>query len=155
MLFLRHEDRIKQIPRNVVLVRLAISNTGPEIGNRIEFHVEIAAKNLRHILADAKFPQVLEIRQSLEEQNALDQLIGVLHLINRFPVLVIAELVEAPVFQHAGVQEVLIDRRQLVFQDFVEVFDDGSVAFHVVLQDRRVVIGFRNCKEKAPQCGAF
>ena len=45
-------------------------------------------------------------------------------------VLVLGELLQAPVAEHAGVQEVLVDRGELVVQHLVEVLDDLRVAFH-------------------------
>ncbi len=54
-----------------------------------------------------------------------------LHLVDRLLVGVLAELAQAPVFEHAGVQEVLVDRRQLVPEDGIEVTQDGRVTLHV------------------------
>jgi hypothetical protein len=66
--------------------------------------------------------------------------------------LVVTELIQAPVFEHAGVKEVLIDGRELVFQDFIEVFDDGLVPLHAaspfVLVLGRPSYDFVEAKEK-------
>jgi hypothetical protein len=43
---------------------------------------------------------------------------------------VLAELVQTPIFVHARMQEVLIDRDQLIGKDLVEMLDDCNVAFH-------------------------
>src|SRR5690606_10557568 len=37
---------------------------------------------------------------------------------------------EAPVLQHLGMQEVLVDRGELVVERLVEVFDDLGIALH-------------------------
>ncbi|MNY79935.1 hypothetical protein D3C86_2207910 [compost metagenome] len=42
----------------------------------------------------------------------------------------LAKLVQAPIFIHARMQEVLIDRDQLIGKNLVEVLDDCDVAFH-------------------------
>ena len=56
--------------------------------------------------------------------------IGVLHLVDRFLVLVLGELLVAPVLVHAAMQEILVDRGELVVQRLVEVLDDFGVALH-------------------------
>src|SRR3546814_17481701 len=58
-------------------------------------------------------------------------MIGVLHLVDGFLVLVLAEFTETPVLQHAVMQKVLVDRRELVPQDLVEMLEDLRVAFHL------------------------
>jgi hypothetical protein len=65
-----------------------------------------------------------------EEEDALDQRIGVLHLLDRFLVFVAAELGDAPVPQHARMQEVLVDGGQLVGELGVQVLDDLGIAQH-------------------------
>jgi len=75
-------------------------------------------------------PRSCSVGQALEEQDALDQLVGVLHLVDRLVILVLAELLQPPVLVHARVQEVLVDGHQLVAEDLVQVLDDLLVAFH-------------------------
>ncbi|MNP64830.1 hypothetical protein D3C76_1603600 [compost metagenome] len=53
-----------------------------------------------------------------------------LHLVDGFLVLVLAELIQAPILIHPCVQEVLVDCDQLVSEDLVEMLDDANVAFH-------------------------
>ena len=55
---------------------------------------------------------------------------GMLHLVDGFLVLVLGEFGQPPVLQHLGVQEVLVDRGQLVVERLVEVFDDLRIALH-------------------------
>src|SRR5437870_1418051 len=52
------------------------------------------------------------------------------HFVDRFIVFMCAELDDTPVLQHAGMKEVLIERRHLVLQDGVEVDEYGRVALH-------------------------
>src|SRR5271155_5740326 len=46
------------------------------------------------------FIDVLQIGQPVEEQDALDQFIGIFHLVDRLIVFILPELGHAPVFQH-------------------------------------------------------
>ena len=97
---------------------------------RFEFKRQVAFEHFARVLADAQLAQRLEVRQTVEEEDALGELVGVLHLVDRFLVLVLGEFRQAPVLQHLGVQEVLVDRGELVVERLVEVLDDLRVAFH-------------------------
>ena len=66
---------------------------------------------LRDVFANTQLAEILQVRQALEEQDAFDDDVGVLHLVDRLAVLVVAQLVEAPVLQHPRMQEILVDRR--------------------------------------------
>ena len=48
----------------------------------------------QYIFADQQLVQFLQIGQSFQKQNAYDQLVGVLHLVDRFLMRMFAELVE-------------------------------------------------------------
>jgi hypothetical protein len=54
----------------------------------------------------------------------------VLHLVDRLLLLVLLELLQSPVAEHAGVEEVLVDRGELVQKHLVQVLDDLPVALH-------------------------
>jgi len=77
--------------------------------------------------------QVLEIRKTFQEQDAVDQHVGVLHLADRLVIGDLAEALEAPVVVHPRVQEVLVDRRQLVGEHRVQQLDDRRFALHGAL----------------------
>ena len=68
--------------------------------------------------------------KAVEEDDSLDELVGVLHLLDRFLAPVFGQRLEAPIFQQAIVQPVLVDGGQLVPQAAVEIFDDFGVALH-------------------------
>ena len=85
---------------------------------------QVAADHFLGVLADVQLAQVLHVRQAFQEQDALDQRVGVLHGLDRFFVFTLAELFQAPVVVHARMQEVLIDRDQFIGKDFVELLDD-------------------------------
>src|SRR5690348_16190243 len=65
------------------------------------FEPQIAFEDLAHILADQELVEVLQIGQAVEKQDALDQLVGILHLVKRGVVLAVAELCDAPMAQHS------------------------------------------------------
>src|SRR3546814_8834659 len=88
---------------------------------------------VRHRLADFQLAEILQVRHALKQQHALDDLVGVLHLLDRFFVFVVAEPLEAPALPHPRMQEILVDGGQLVLQHTVEVLDHFLVAFHAGL----------------------
>ena len=142
MLFLGLEYLVEQVAADVVLVSFAIGNTGPQVGNGVELEVEVALQNLGHILSYSQLAQILHIRQSLEEQHAFDQGIGMFHFVDGFSELVVAQFGQAPVLQYARVQEVLVDCGQLVLEDLVQMFDDGGIAFHWKLRVGFAIMGW-------------
>jgi hypothetical protein len=73
--------------------------------------------------------------EPIEKQNAFNQLVGVLHFVDCFGVLVRSEHGHAPMPQHAGMQEILIDRSQLVLQNRVQMLQNGRIATHSRLQE--------------------
>ena len=92
--------------------------------------LEIALDHFLNILANQQFVQILQIWKALKEENSLDQLIGVFHFIDGFFVFFRRELGDTPVFVHSRMQEVLVNGRQLVGEDLVQMLDDFFVAFH-------------------------
>src|SRR5581483_990625 len=130
MVFLALEDFPQQIARDVVLHRLAVRDGILQHRTREALLLEVALQCFERVLADQQLAEILEVRQSLEKQDPLDQAIGMLHLVDRLLALVVLELLQTPVAEHAGVQEVLVDRGELVEQHLVQVLDDLAVAFH-------------------------
>src|SRR4029077_12891853 len=65
-----------------------------------------------------------------EEQDAIDQLVGVLHLVERGVILAVAEFCDAPMAQHPGMEEILIDRGQLALEHRIQMLDDSLIAAH-------------------------
>ena len=53
-----------------------------------------------------------------------------LHLLDRFLVFDLVQLLETPILEHARMQKILVDRRQLIFKDNVEMLYDVFIAFH-------------------------
>ena len=109
---------------------LGEGDAGVEAGDRVELELEVELELLLDRLADVDLVEALDVRHAVEEQDPLDELVGVLHLVDRLLADLGGELVEAPVGVHLGVDEVLVDGRQLRRQDVVERFDDLVVALH-------------------------
>ena len=95
-----------------------------------EFQLEIGSEGFLDVLADEKLVQVLQVRQPFEKQNPRDKAFGMLHFVDRRLALGAPEPSQSPVVKHPGVKKILIDRRQFIGEDGVEVPDDLDVAFH-------------------------
>ena len=130
MLFLAFEDVFEQLARDIVAHGLAMGDRLAQHrhGRLLEAHV--AVEDLAHVLADHQLVEILEIGQPAEKEDPIDQPIGMLHLVDQFLVLVMAELGDPPVPQHAGMQEVLVDGGQFVFERAVQVFDNARIGLH-------------------------
>ena len=129
--FLGLEDILEQVARAEVACGLAVGDRSLKVGQALLLDLQIAFEHFLGVFADQQLAQVLNVGDAFEEENTLDQFISVLHLIDGLLVLVLAEFVQAPVFIHTCVQEVLVDCDQLVSEDLVEMLDDAYVAFHV------------------------
>jgi hypothetical protein len=97
---------------------------------RAAFHLEVRGQHLLDVLADLELAQVLQVGQPVEEEDALDQAIGMLHLLDRLVVFDVGDLLQAPLLVHAGMEEILVDRRELARELRVQELDDLPVAFH-------------------------
>src|SRR5262249_30054596 len=93
---------------------------------------------LRDGLTDVDLEEALHVRHALEIQDALDELVRVLHLVDRLLLDALGETEVAPVPAHLRVQEVLVHRRELPGEDLVEQLEDLLVALH----DRRPADGW-------------
>ena len=76
--------------------------------------------------------QILQVGQSFQKQDPFDQPVGMLHLVDRLLVFIFVELMQAEVLEHPRVEEILVDCRQLVLEDLVEIGNDFLVAFHLL-----------------------
>ena len=102
---------------------LVVHGHGVEL--ELEIRLQLRADRLPHVQR-----QVLHLRNRVEEQQPLDDLFGVLHLVDRLLLDEVAELGVPPALAHLGVQEVLVDGGQLLAQRVVQVRDDGVVSSH-------------------------
>ena len=133
MLFFAVENVGEQFARDEIASRLAVNNGRLEVGMGFHLELQVALQAFLDIFADQEFAEFLQIGNAFQEQDALDQLVGVLHLVDRLVVLVVAELLQPPVLEHPGVKKILVDRREFVQQHLVQMLDDLLVAFHCVL----------------------
>ncbi|MNS80610.1 hypothetical protein D3C72_1142990 [compost metagenome] len=131
MRFLGLEDVFEHVTRAEVASGFAMGDGCFQVDQAFLFDLQVAFEHFLGVLANQQLAQVLDVGDAFEEENTLDQFVSVLHLVDGFLVLVLAEFVQAPIFVHACVQEVLVDRDQLVSEDLVEMLDDAYVAFHV------------------------
>jgi hypothetical protein len=82
-------------------------------------------------LPDVDLPEALEVGDALQEQHPLDHFLGVLHLADGVLADDAVEPVEAPVFAHLTMDEILVDGGQLGGEDLVQDVDDSCVALHM------------------------
>ena len=91
----------------------------------------IAFEDFLDVLADQHLVHALhDWADPSRKQDPLDQPVRMLHLVDRFVVLVLAELGDAPMLQHPGMQEILVDRGQFVGELNVQVFDHLRISQH-------------------------
>src|ERR1051326_8117314 len=130
VLFLGLEDLLEQLARDVILHRLAVGNRLLQRRARSHLELEVAFERFARAFADHQLAEILQVPQPLEEKDTFDQPVGVLHLVDRFLLLVLLEPLQTPVAEHAGVEEVLVNRGELIEQHLVQMPDDLRVAFH-------------------------
>ena len=83
-----------------------------------------------HVLAHVDLQVTLHVGDAVEEEDALDEALGVFHLLDGLLAGVFGQPLVAPVPAHHGVDEVLVDRGELRGEDVVENLDDLVVALH-------------------------
>jgi hypothetical protein len=94
-----------------------------------QFEREIARDDFFDALANQQLAEILKVWEAAEKQDAFDERIGMFHLVDGFLVLVPGKLRKTPVREHPGVQEILVDRRELVLENDVQGFDDFRIAW--------------------------
>ena len=97
--------------------------------DRLALELEVGAQDLLDRLADPQPAEHLEIGQAFEEQDALGERVGMLHLVDQFVPLELGEPLDAPIVEHPVVQPILVDRGQLVLQRLVESWITCSSPF--------------------------
>jgi hypothetical protein len=80
--------------------------------------------------------QFRQIRRAIQEQDALDEHFGVLHLVDGLLLDVARQLLVFPVFAHLRMKEVLADCRQFLFESGVQFGNDFRISTHgrIVIQ---------------------
>src|SRR3546814_21028006 len=64
--------------------------------------------------SDAQPAEQLEVGEAAQKEDAVCQLVGMLHLVDRFLTLEMREPRDAPIVEHAVMQPILIDRSQQI-----------------------------------------
>src|SRR6266702_3268825 len=95
---------------------------------------KIAVEHLSDVLPDAKRIDHLHVGKAVEEDDALHDLVGMLHLLDRFLAPFLGQRPLTPIVQQPVMQPVLVDGGKLVPQATVEKFDDSRVALHGALK---------------------
>ena len=92
-------------------------------------------------MADAQRIEHLHIREAFEEEDALGEMIRVMHLLNGLFFPFFCEFEKAPIVENAVMQPVLIDSRQLCAQSAIEIVDDLRVTAHVRILSMKIDLG--------------
>src|SRR5262245_28453467 len=130
VILLALEDVLEQVPRRVVSLGDAEGDRLVQPRDGVDLEIEVELELLRNRLADTHAAELLEVRQALEEEDALDELVRVLHLVDRLLVDHLGDAQQAPVLAHAGVEEVLVDADELGGEHVVQGGDHLRVALH-------------------------
>ena len=91
------EDLLEQRAGGVVAGGDAGGDAVVEALDRLVLELEIELELLGHRLADAHRVEALHVGDAVEEQDPLDDLVGVLHLVDRLVAGVLGEPLVAPV----------------------------------------------------------
>ena len=90
-------------------------------------------QNFFDVLADAQRRKRLQVGVAFEEDDACDELVGMLHLFDRFSALLLGELGVTPIFKEPVVNPVLVDSTKFQKEGLVKPLDDFFVAFQCPL----------------------
>src|SRR5580700_10411621 len=104
--------------------RLLVERTGRH------FRGKIAVEDLFDVLPDVERIEHLHVGKSVEKNDALDDLVRVLHFLDRLLAPLLGERLVAPVIQQSIMQPILVDGRELVAQSLVQVVKDSWIASH-------------------------
>ena len=130
MLFLAAELRLEQVAGAVVAFGHGQCDAPVVALDRRTFELGVQLELLEDCFTNRDGPEPLHVGHALEIQQSHDHRVGVLHLVDRLVPELLGEPVIAPVVAHASVDEVLVDRRQLGRQYFVQDLDDRWRTLH-------------------------
>src|SRR3546814_228474 len=132
MMFLAFEDVGEEVAADIVAHALAMGNGVLEQRDRLFLDREVGLEDFLDRFADAQAAEQLEVGEATKEEDAVGELVGMLHLVDRLFAFERGEACDAPIVEHAIMQQILVDRGQLVLERFVEEIDDFFVALHGV-----------------------
>ena len=120
VLLLAVEDLLQQVARAVVALVPAQRDAAVEPLDGVLLEIESELELLAGVLTDLDGAEPLQVRHAIEIEDPFDEDVGVLHLVDRLLPERGGQPFEAPVGEHLGVDEVLVDGRELGGQHFVE-----------------------------------
>jgi HPt (histidine-containing phosphotransfer) domain-containing protein len=128
--FFSFENVREDVAGHIVAHCLTIGDTISKRRKGFLLERQIGLQNLLDRLSDAEASEKLEVRQAIEKKDALRQRVSMFHLIDGFAIFEFGELMHAPMIEHPVMQEILVDRGQLVLERRIQKFDDLWVALH-------------------------
>jgi hypothetical protein len=68
--------------------------------------------------------RLVQGRHALQEEDPIDQPLGMAHFLERLLVDLLMQTYVPPVLTHRGMKKVLVDGRHFSFKDLIELHDD-------------------------------
>src|SRR5262249_54999071 len=148
VLFLVVHELFEQVAGDVILDRMAMR--GGLLVERPRRHLrrKVAVEHLLDVLPNAKRIDHLHVGKTIEKDDALHDLVRMLHLLDRLLAPFLGQRPVAPIVQQPVMQPVLVDGGKLVPQTTVEKLDDSCVALHGAPQSGR---DLRSTRDDAPK----
>src|ERR1700735_4776995 len=130
VLFLVMHQLFEQVARDVIAH--AVAMRGGFFVKRAcrHFGDKVAVEHFLDRLADMQRIEHLHVGKAVEEDDTVDQLVGVFHFLDGFLAPLLGEILVAPVAEQPIMQPVLVDGRQFMPERLVEVIDDAGLALH-------------------------
>src|SRR6202044_3788274 len=129
MLFVAHQ-LLEQVARDVILDRVAMGGGLLVERARVHLGAQIAFEDLFHRLPDMQRIEHLHVGEAVEKDDAVDELVGVLHLLDGLLAPLLGEIAIAPIVQQPVMQPILVDRGKFMPQGLVEIIDDDRLTAH-------------------------
>src|SRR5690606_20531040 len=130
MAFLISQQLIEKLLGNIVaefvadFAGLLVGSAGVVLACKIGF------QNFLDVLADAQRSYGLQVWKTFQEDNAVNQLVGVMHFFDRLFTFLLGKTREAPVVEEAVVKPILVYSAKLEEKCLVKPLDDLWFAFH-------------------------
>ena len=124
------QDLLEEVRGRRVFLLAAHDDAGLQPGHHFVLDREVGLELFSHSLAHPQRKQPLVIRQSVENQYAVGDLLGVLHFIEGLGTRMGGQFGESPVLLHLGMQEILVDGREFARQLLIEQFQNVGIALH-------------------------
>src|SRR5918997_5772386 len=130
MAFLVGHQLLEQVLGHPVADAVAIGGRFAVEVAGLVFRREVRFEDFLDVLADAQGIEHLEVGEAFQKDDALDEAVRVVHLLDGFLAPGLGEALVAPIIQEPVMQPVLVDRRQLAAQAAIEILDNLRIALH-------------------------